>query len=246
MMSINIFELENFLNSILEPWNYDDFCHNGIQIEGKHVAKKIGCGVSFNDEFVSSAINENCDLILVHHGIFGKDFFQLTGYMKRRVEKVIKSDITLMAYHLPLDGHEKYGNNISILKSLNLKIKEKIYVGFIGEYEIPIKFEEFLKKLKEIFGTQPLQLYKNKEYVKTVGICSGGAASFMEKLEGKIDTFITGEVKEQTRNIASEMGINFINAGHYATEIFGIKNIGKILENKYGLEVIFIDVYNEV
>lgn len=246
MMNINIFELENYLNSILEPWNYDDFCHNGIQIEGSQTVSKIAIGVSFNEEFISKAIKGNCELLLVHHGIFGKDFFQLKGYLKRRVEKVIKNDLTLMAYHLPLDGHEEYGNNVSILKSLDLKIKEKIDVAFIGEYENPIVFEDFQKQVEELFKPQSLLVYKNNEFVKRVGVCSGGASSFLEKLEGKIDTFITGDVKEQTRNMVSEMSVNFINAGHYPTEIFGIKNIGDLISKKFDIEVKFIDIFNEI
>lgn len=246
MMAINIFELENFLNSILKPWDYDDFCHNGIQIEGAHTINKIALGVSFNEEFISTAIKENCDLLLVHHGIFGKDFFELKGYLKRRVEKVIKNNLTLMAYHLPLDGHEEYGNNVSILKSLNLNIKEKVDVTFIGEYEDPILFMDFHKQVEKLFNPQPLLVYQNNKFVKTVGVCSGGGSSFLESVENKIDTFITGEVKEQTRNIVAEMGINFINAGHYSTEVFGIKNIGDLIRNSFGIEVEFIDIYNEI
>ncbi|ACR79139.1 MULTISPECIES: Nif3-like dinuclear metal center hexameric protein [Kosmotoga] len=243
---MKIFEIENYLNEILEPWNYTDYCYNGIQIEGRHEVKKVAVGVSFNKAFIDHALEERVDMLLVHHGIFGSGFFSLKGYIKRRVEKVIKNDLTLMGYHLPLDAHREYGNNATILKLLGLEPGEQVEVGYIGEYEEAVSFDDFYKRLKQIFPNQPILKYVNSDFVKKVCVISGGAAGDLRKVEGKVDTFITGEVKEQTRDEAREMGINFINAGHYATETFGVKNLGKLLEENLGLEVVFIDVWNEV
>lgn len=243
---MKLFAIESYLNEILEPWNYNDYCYNGIQIEGKLEVKKVAVGVSFNEAFIDRALEEHVDMLLVHHGIFGSGFFSLRGYMKRRVEKVIKNDLTLMGYHLPLDAHREYGNNATILKLLELEPIEQIDVGYIGEYEEAISFGNFYKKLKHLFPNQPIFKYVNSDFVKRVCVISGGAADDLREVEGRVDTFITGEVKEQTRDEAREMGINFINAGHYATEVFGVKNLGRLLEENLGLEVVFIDVWNEV
>lgn len=243
---MNIFECEKFLNSILEPWNFNDFCHNGIQIEGKEEVKKIACGVSFNEDFIDKAIDYNADMLLVHHGIFGKNFFNLSGFMKKRVEKVIKNDLTLIGYHLPLDAHSGYGNNISILNSLKLKNAKRFEVGFLGEYDSKMDFEEFLNKVEILFEGQKLLVYKNNPHVKNVAIVSGEGSDFLNKLNDDIDTFITGDVKEYTRNIAKERCINFINAGHYATETFGVKNLSKLLSDKFDVEFKFLDIYNEI
>lgn len=184
--------------------------------------------------------------MLVHHGIFGKDFFNLRGFLKKRVEKVIKNDLTLMGYHLPLDTNLQLGNNISLISELGLIMTKRVGIAFIGEYEKPLKFEEFENKLKDLFGDQPLTIYKNNDFVHKVGVVSGGGSSLMETLEGEIDTFVTGEVKEQTRNMAKEMGITFINAGHYATETFGIKNLGELIKQQFNIDTVFIDVYNNI
>ncbi|WP_129408985.1 Nif3-like dinuclear metal center hexameric protein [Marinitoga lauensis] len=242
----NIFEIEKYLNELLEIDKFNDFCFNGIQIEGKTEVSEVAVGVSFNKAFLNEAIKHNADMLFVHHGIFGKDFFKIRGYFKERVAPLIKKDITLMGYHLPLDAHPIYGNNAQILQKLELKILAPYDVGFIGEYNKELPFDEFKKKLINVFKREDILIYQNSDFVKRVAIISGGASYAFEKLEGRVDTFITGEVKEHIRNIAEEMKINYINAGHYSTETFGVKAISTILEEKFDLETIFIDIYNEI
>ncbi|KLO20810.1 dinuclear metal center protein [Marinitoga sp. 1197] len=242
----NIFDIENYLNNLLEIDKFNDFCFNGIQIEGKHEVNKVAIGVSFNKEFLDEALKINADMLLVHHGIFGKGFFKIRGYLKNRISPLIKNNLTLMGYHLPLDAHPEYGNNAQIAKKLDLKILESIDVGFICEYNKAVEFDVFEKKLKNVFERDDLLIYRNKSYVKKVAIISGGGSYALELLEGKVDTYITGEVKEHIRNISKEMGINYINAGHYSTETFGVKSIAKLLEKEFNLEYIFIDIYNEI
>lgn len=242
----NIFEIETFLNDLLEINKFNDFCFNGIQIEGNPEVKKIAVGVSFNKDFLDKAININADMMLVHHGIFGKDFFKIRGYFKKRIENVIKKDMTLMGYHLPLDAHLEYGNNAQIAKKLELFSYESFDVGIIGEFDNEIPFDNFKMKLEKVFNRKDLFIYQNNDYVKKIAIISGGASYALESLEGKVDTYITGEVKEHIRDIAKEMHISYINAGHYSTETFGVKAIAKILEEKFDLETIFIDIYNEI
>lgn len=207
----------------------------------------MALGVSFNDDFVEKALESNADLLLVHHGIFAKGNFKLRGFLKRRVEKVIKNNLNLMGYHLPLDMNEEYGNNITILNKLGLKKKESYSYGFIGEYEKEIDYDIFKIKLKNIFTNQEFIEYKNNNFVKNVCIISGGASGEIFGLEEKnVDTYITGQIEEFVRNTANEMNMNYIYCGHYATEVFGVKSIGKLLKDKFNLEIEFIDVYNKI
>ncbi|MFO7881918.1 MAG: Nif3-like dinuclear metal center hexameric protein [Kosmotogaceae bacterium] len=240
------YKIESYFNEILHPEDFEDYCHNGIQIEGTSNIKKVAVGVSFNEAFVDKAVEENVDLLLVHHGIFGKDFFSLKGYFKNRVKKVLDLGMTLMGYHLPLDAHEKFGNNATIIKKLGLEPAERIEVGYTAGYSSPVTFEKFFNDLQKVIQNEQYKVYKNTDTVEKIFVLSGGGSELLEKLEGKVDTFVTGEVKEQIRDLAKETNINFINAGHYATETFGVKNLGKLLEEQFGLETIFIDVFNEI
>ncbi len=240
------YKIEDFLNEILQPENFEDYCHNGIQIEGTRNIEKVALGVSFNEAFIEKAAKENVDLLLVHHGIFGKDFFSLKGYMKNRIKDVLDLGITLMGYHLPLDAHEKFGNNAAIIKKLGLEPDERIEVGYTANYNSPVTFEKFFNDLQEVVQNEQYKVYKNSDTVEKIFVLSGGGSELLEELEGKVDTFVTGEVKEQTRDIARETNTNFIDAGHYATETFGVKNLGRLLEKELGLETIFVDVFNEI
>jgi len=242
----SVAQAQEYLNTILNPQDYDDFCFNGVQIEGLSDVSKIAYGVSLNDDFIEKSIEQGAELLLVHHGIFGKDFINLHGVKKKRIEKIIKNSLTLMSYHLPLDMNIPYGNNISVLKKLKLKYLKTIGFGMIGVYEKPISFNEFKRNLYETFPRSELQIYRNTEMISTVGIVTGDGSGEIEKYEGLVDTFITGSEKEYTRNWVKESGMNFINAGHYNTEIFGISNIANLLKIKYGADIIFIDVPNSI
>jgi len=239
-------ELEKFLNSVLEPEKFDDYCHNGIQIEGDRDIKRIVTGVSFNEAFVEKAILAGADAILVHHGIFGKDFFRLTGHLKRRVDKVLRSGITLLGYHLPLDLNIPYGNNYAISEKLGLQDLERFDVGLIGKLSEGTSFHEFRKVLSLMFPDQNIGCYKNTDLIRRICIISGGSSSSLNKLEGVVDTFVSGEVREPIREMSREIGINFFWVGHYASERFGVMNLGQLLKDKFSLEVEFIELYNEV
>jgi dinuclear metal center YbgI/SA1388 family protein len=243
---LSVAQAQEYLDTILRPQDYDDFCFNGVQIEGISDVSKIAYGVSLNDDFIEKSIEQGVQLLLVHHGIFGKDFINLHGVKKKRIEKIIKNGLTLMSYHLPLDMNIPYGNNISVLKKLKLNYLSTIGFGMIGVYEKPISFYEFEKKLYETFPHSELQLYRNRETISTVGVLTGDGSGEIEQYEGLVDTFITGSEKEYTRNWVKESGMNFINAGHYNTEIFGISNIANLLKIKYGADIIFIDVPNNL
>jgi len=45
---------------------------------------------------------------------------------------------------------------------------------------------------------------------------------------------------------AAESGIHFVAAGHYATETFGVRRLGELLERELGVEHVFVDLPNPV
>ena len=243
---MNLFELEKYINEILDVENFDDYCKNGIQVEGRSEVKKIAIGVSYNNTFFEKVKDWNPDAILVHHGLFGKGVIDITGYKKKRIERLIKNDISLLGYHLPLDANLEYGNNSEILRKLGIEIIDKFTFGFKGRLNQKIEFQKLTKKLKNILNNREILGYENQTFCQNIAVVSGGGANFIEKLDPDVDTYITGSVEEHTRDIAKDMGVNFINAGHYSTETFGIKRLGQHLKDKFNLEIKYFDYYNEV
>ncbi|QJR22705.1 hypothetical protein BREVNS_1955 [Brevinematales bacterium NS] len=243
---MTIYEIERDLAELLQVHMFQDFCYNGIQIEGKKEPSLLAVGVSLNMAFLREAVAQGADMVLVHHGFFGKDFFRLKGFLRQRVAYALEHNLTVMGYHLPLDAHPEYGNSAVIAKNLGLSIERRVDVGYITSYEKPVLWETFEKRLQSLFPHSRLQVYRQNEEVQRVGIMTGGAASFLKAFEGEIDTFLCGETKEQTLHEALEMGITFVNAGHYYTETFGVQALARYIEKKWGLPHVFIDVPNEV
>lgn len=249
-MSVKRDKIIAFCNEYLKVKNFEDYCFNGLQIEGKSDVSKIITGVSLSKVLVEKAIEKKADIIMVHHGFFKGDVpcpLVLAGFMKNRVKMLLESDMNLAGYHLPLDAHPVIGNNISLCKMLGVKKTKPFDCGFIGELERETDFEKFRKKVEEQLCTHTFALEAGKKKVKKVGIISGGDSPDFELafLSGA-DVFVTGDIREDVVRKIEEVGINFINAGHYNTEKEGIRNLGNLVAKKFKIEAEFVDVPNEV
>jgi putative NIF3 family GTP cyclohydrolase 1 type 2 len=83
--------------------------------------------------------------------------------------------------------------------------------------------------------------------VERVGVVTGAGASYLpEAIAAGLDAFVTGEPAERVMNEAREAGITFVAAGHYATETFGVRRLGELLAERFGVEHEFIDVPNPI
>lgn len=256
-MSININKIITFCSDYLQVENFDDYCHNGLQIEGKEKISRIVMGVTFSEELINYAIKRHADLVIVHHGIGSKHFGEkarITGFFKKRIKLMLENNIALAGFHLPLDAHSVIGNNVLILKSLGLKIKSilatekyNLSIGYIGEYSRPMKREYFVNLVNKKLNTKSFLLPYGSNMVKRVGVISGGAvAEALDAHDAGCDTYLCGEIKESIVHPMKELQMNFINAGHYNTETLGLKKMGELIARKFNLPVEFIDIPCEV
>lgn len=251
-MDITNFQLLNFLDSVLTPEKIKDFCPNGLQVEGKTKITKIVTGVTASQALIDQAVDVGADAILVHHGYFWKGESPcLTGMKKKRISTLLKHDINLYAYHLPLDIHPVLGNNAQLANLLGIKDVTPLEEGnaqsvvMKGVFPEAIAPEELCKKINLTLNKPPLHEASNKPKIKTVAWCTGGGQGYIEQAAiQNIDAFITGEVSEQTIHISREMNIHFFAAGHHATERYGAKALGEHIQGCLNIETIFIDINN--
>ena len=249
-------EIVKFCNEYLKADTFNDYCHNGLQIEGRENISKIVIGVSLSRQFIEKAIDEEADMIIVHHGLFKNqlgDPPRIVGIFKERIKLLMEHDINLCGYHLPLDAHPEIGNNISLARLLELRNLEHLNspyygeIGYIGDLKENMKFIDFLAYVNTMLNTQSYILAAGHELVKKVGIISGGSSiEYSEAYKQGADTFITGDIKENIVREVEEIGMNFINAGHYNTEKLGIQNLGKLVSERFNVEMKFIDIPCEV
>ena len=245
-------ELENYLNQLLQPEDFKDYCPNGLQVEGKHDIQKIITGVTACQDLIDKAIEKNADAILVHHGYFwtGENSC-ITGMKKNRIASLLKNEINLYAYHLPLDAHVEFGNNVQLAKKLNIAIefndgRENPFL-FTGSLKNPMSGEDFSLYVNKILSREPLFISSHKKKIKTLAWCTGAAQDYIEEAHSLgVDAFLTGEVSERTVHFARENDIHFFAAGHHATEKYGVQALGDHLVEKFGVDCEFIDIGNPV
>lgn len=239
-------EIIKFCENYLKVNEFEDYCVNGMQVEGRLKVGKIITGVSFSKKLIEIAIKKKADMIIVHHGIFVKQIpspLQLKGVMKNRLKMLLENDISLLGFHLPLDAHKEIGNNASLCKLLGVKKLKPFYVGYYGELIKEKNFNEFAQEVGKKLKTKIYKINAGPKKSKIVGIISGGASpEFKLAAELGVDTYICGDIREEVVREVEETGINFINAGHYNTEKLGIKNLGKLIADKFKIDVEFVDI----
>lgn len=244
-------QLVTYLNQELNSASIKDYCPNGLQVEGREETLRIITGVTASQRLIDTAIKKQADLILVHHGYFWKGESEvITGMKRQRIAALLANNINLVAYHLPIDIHPVWGNNVQLgqlLEIENLQPLETLQpTGIVYQGNINARLEDFARQITAKLGRELFVCEGDPEkMIKTVCWCTGGGQSFIEQVaQSGADLFITGEVSEQTIHIAREMDIAFIAAGHHATERYGVKAIGEHLANEFELDVEFVDMHN--
>lgn len=247
-------ELVAYCNNLLECNAFQDYCPNGLQVEGRSQVTRVITGVTASQAMIEAAAAAGADMLLVHHGYFwrGEDA-AITGLKQRRIRALLEHNINLVAYHLPLDAHAKYGNNVQLAELMGWQITGGLEpgnprsIGLQGELTDEISGEQLAQSLESKLARKPLFIAGHGRPIKRIAWCTGGAQGYIDKAVALgVDAFITGEVSEQTYHIAQECGINFYAAGHHATERYGVQALGEHLAERFAVEHRFIDIDNPI
>lgn len=247
--------LLNYLDRMLDPQSFNDYCPNGLQIEGKQEIKKIVTAVTASKNIIEKAIEADADALLVHHGYFWKgETSSIQGYKRDRIKLLLENDINLYAYHLPLDCHNTFGNNVQLARILGLHVtgpltltERGIALGNVGNFNKKISATEMSELIAAKLGQEPIHVCADKFGIKTVAWCTGAAQDYIEDAaKHNVDAFISGEISERTYHLAKELGVDYFACGHHATERYGVKALGEHLAEHFKIPVDFIDEGNPV
>ena len=247
-------EVISYLDELLEAPAFPDYGPNGLQVPGSKEVTVVVTGVSAHRELFERAAEAGAQLVVAHHGLFW-DFHprSLSPAMKERLRVLFENDIALAGYHLPLDAHPDVGNNALICAALGLERAEPFgqhrgrNIGFVGRSVEGVRFDELRRRCADVFGQEPFTWDSGPDVVRSVGIVSGGAASsFGEAIALGLDAFLTGEPAEHVMADALESGTHFIAAGHYATETFGVRRLGELVAERFGVEHRFVAAPNPI
>ena len=236
-------------NTLLQPDRFKDYGPNGLQVEGKAPIRKLVSGVTASRALIEAAIAAKADAIFVHHGLFWRGYDgRITGWMKQRIELLIKNDINLFAYHLPLDAHPELGNNAQLGLQLGWTADARFGeqdLGFIGNVEAQTP-DAISAQIQQVLGRSvTLVTGENPRPIRRMAWCTGGAQGFFEAaIAAGADAFLTGEISEPQAHLARETGVSFMAAGHHATERYGAPAVAALVAQQLGVEHAFIEIDN--
>ncbi|MEJ5209955.1 MAG: Nif3-like dinuclear metal center hexameric protein [Burkholderiales bacterium] len=244
-------DLDHYTRTLLDTARFRDYCPNGLQVEGRPEVRRIVTGVSASLALLEAAIEAGADAVMVHHGYFWKNEpAPIVGVKRARIRLLLTHDVSLFAFHLPLDAHPELGNNAQLGRRLGLKVQE--WAGeqgliAVGEPETPCLLESFAARVTQALGRAPLVVGAPHQPIRRIAWCSGGAQGWFETAAALgVDAYLTGEASEHNVHFARESGVAFLAAGHHATERDGIRALGEHLAAQFGLEHRFIDLPNPV
>lgn len=247
-------ECLSYLETLLEPMRFHDYCPNGLQVAGAETVNSVVTGVTASQALIDAAVDLGADTILVHHGYFwrGEDP-RVIGLKQRRLKQLLLNDINLIAYHLPLDAHPTLGNNAQLAQLLEIEVDGRISgtgdpaIAMCGCLQEQKTVPAFTDQLRQVLGREPMVIQGHNRPITTIGWCSGAAQGYIEQAaELGLDAYLSGEISEQTAHLARELGINYFAAGHHATERYGVAALGGHLAQQFSVNHQFIDIDNPV
>ncbi len=252
---MDLFRLVAEIDDLLDADEVADNCPNGLQVEGRHEVRRLVAGVSASRALFLRAVDREADAILVHHGLLWRTEQPpaVVGSFRDRLRLLLANDLSLIAYHLPLDRHPQLGNAAQLARRLGLVEVEPfgayrgLTVGVCGVFPAPVPAEELFEAVAEACGQDPQIFEGDRRLVSAVGIVTGAAQKeYHQAVAAGLDAYITGEPTEWVLHQAAEDGVHFVAAGHYATERFGVQALGRWIAEHHGLDVEFVDLPNPV
>lgn len=249
--AVQVEELTQYLDALLKVNTFKDYCPNGLQVAGKTDIRHIVSGVTASHALLEAAHAQHADLILVHHGYFWRNEDQrVTGIKRNRLAFLLKNEINLVAYHLPLDAHPTLGNNAQlglVLGFENIQYTTDNHHIAHTVLDTAMTLSQLGERIQKQLNRTPLLLGEPEQRVKKIAWCTGAAQGLMEEaITLGMDVFISGEVSEQNMHLARESGVAYIAAGHHATERYGVQALGAHLASKFNISHTYIEIENPI
>lgn len=251
--SVNRDELAKYLAEALNITQFRDYCPNGLQVEGRTEIRRLVTGVTASYALLEAAVADGADAILVHHGYFwrGEDA-RVVGPKRKRLKLLLTHDINLFGYHLPLDAHPEFGNNVQLAQQLDLLPNGRFgedNLGWLGTVSDSLvrTVGDLANLIERRLHRTPVLIGDPSQPLGQIAWCTGAAQNLLgDAIAAGAGVYISGEISEPTVHLARETGVAYLAAGHHATERYGVQALGRRLAERFGLQHQFIDIDNPV
>ncbi len=223
----------------------------GLQVHGRSMIERVVTAVSASRALFQAAADRDAGLVVVHHGLFwDKDSRVIDPMLRERLRLLFDHDINLAAYHLALDGHPTLGNNARIIQALGFRKERGGFanvgdrpVGWFGSVPEPVPAVEFAERVADAVGPLHANYANGPSEIRRIAVCSGGGPRYFPEVAASgCDAFVTGDMFEPAEMWSRELGVHFMAAGHYATEVFGVQALAELLAADFDCNAEFIDL----
>lgn len=244
-----------FIAKTLSPERFNDYAPNGMQVEGTPHIQRVCTAVTASLAVIEEAIAQNADMLLVHHGYFWRGEAQpIVGMKRERIARLLKANLNLLAYHLPLDCHPELGNNAQLARVLGFRqIQGNTVDGmanllWTAKLPEPMAPDALTACITSSLGRVPLHLSAgDMRNIQTVAWCTGGAQNYLHEAKALgADAYLSGECSERNYHEAKELSMHYYACGHHATERYGIQALGELLAKEFPIQHQYIDIDNPV
>jgi dinuclear metal center YbgI/SA1388 family protein len=240
-------EIISFADELLDLGSFEDYGPQGLQVAGAEEVTRIVCAVSASLELFQRAAAAGAQLVIVHHGLlWDNESRVIDRRVRRRLQTLFDADINLAGYHLALDAHPEVGNNALLARELGVEVDGPFLEWGVGG-RVSTTLEDFLARVRERIAPEPRVFGEGPAELSRVAIVSGGGQRYLpDAAAAGYDLYLTGEPAEPSLQLARELGITFVAAGHYATERLGVQALTARLAERFGLEWEFVELPNPV
>jgi dinuclear metal center YbgI/SA1388 family protein len=244
-----------FLDDELKTGTIPDYdvALNGLQLANAGSVSRVVAAVDFSGATVAAALGEQADLLLVHHGMFWGGAERIVGPTYQRLRAAIEGGLAVYSSHLPLDLHASLGNNALFARELQLKVDapfgryKTIEVGVMGTADLPTatlfqRVQSHSRKHATTAVCTPIDSARQTRHWAIVTGAGASSETLREAVERGVDTLIVGEGPHHSAVAAGELGIAVIYAGHYASEVFGVRALAERVAQRFDIPATFVDV----
>ncbi len=249
MSSVELERVVQFCDNLLAVRDFPDYAPalNGLQVESGGTVAGIAAAVDASEATINAALEQEVDLLIVHHGLFWGGLEPVVGPGYRKLRALIQGDVALYSAHLPLDAHQDVGNCAILARELGVDVQESFgtykgqRIGWWGT--VDVDRPGMLARLERAVGDGARVIPGGPERITRVAVVTGGGSSFLaEAANSGIDALVSGEAPHHAYHQAMELGVNLFLGGHYATETWGVRALAARVSEEFGLPWTFLDV----
>ncbi|MCI8871110.1 MAG: Nif3-like dinuclear metal center hexameric protein [Lawsonibacter sp.] len=240
-----------------------DFDNSGFLVgRGRRGVKKILVTLDVTEEAAEEADQWGAELIVSHHPVIFHPVKAITdeSVTGRILLRLLECGMAAICAHTNLDA-AKGGVNDCLARALGLRQTELLVqdgldregrpygVGRIGTSETPgLNAGAYAAFVKEALGAVSVRYVDAGRLVARVAVGGGACASMLsDAVKAGCDTFVTADIRYHEYLEAKALGINLMDAGHFATEQVVCPALVQFLSREFpSLEVRQSTVHREV